>query len=67
MINATFVRPTYAWTTSNTARYTADCTGYVSWADDDYMQKMLEQERERKERELRRQEELLTSFEEVFA
>ena len=66
-LNSIFTRPTYSWTTSATVHYTTDCTGGSSWIDNDYIQKVLARERERKEREARRQEELLSSFEEVFA
>ena len=67
LVNATFTRPTFAWTTSNTVTYTTDCTGGSSWINDDYIQKTIAQMQEKQEREARRQEELLSSFEEVFA
>ena len=67
LVNATFTRPTYYWTTSNTVSTTTDCTGGSSWIDNDYIQKMIAQKKEKEEREARRQAELLSSFEEVFA
>ncbi len=66
-INAAFTRPTYSWTTNRTATFTADCTGGSSWVNNDYIQKMIAQWKEKEEREARRQADLLSSFEEVFA
>lgn len=67
-INSAFTRPTYSWTTSNTAAFATDCTGtFKSWIDGDYVQKMIAQQKEKEEREALRQADLLSSFEEVFA